>query len=112
MRQLPGTVAKLKEKAQPLDDGEDDKEREGDDEAEDDDDKLMMEEQKDKSSIEKTSEENILLTCISKELKLLFDPEKEIEKNPLLNINQLNQWDFPIFKVADSEGTYLLTKVA
>ncbi|KAI8791783.1 cGMP-inhibited 3',5'-cyclic phosphodiesterase 3A-like isoform X2 [Biomphalaria glabrata] len=112
LRQLPGTVAKLKEKAQPLDDGEDDKEREGDDEAEDDDDKLMMEEQKDKSSIEKTSEENILLTCISKELKLLFDPEKEIEKNPLLNINQLNQWDFPIFKVADSEGTYLLTKIA
>ncbi|KAH9500195.1 cGMP-inhibited 3',5'-cyclic phosphodiesterase A [Bulinus truncatus] len=111
LRQLPSSVAKVKEKVPPPDDGEDDREREGDDEAEDDDDK-MIQEQKDKSSVEKTLEEDFLLTCISKELKLLFDPEKEIEKNPMLNVNQLNLWDFPIFEVAESEGSYLLTKIA
>lgn len=46
------------------------------------------------------------------EIKLLFDPEEAVENVPMLQISRLNEWDFPIFELAEQEPNLVLTKVA
>ena len=41
---------------------------------------------------------------------LMIDPEY-VEKCELLQIGRLNQWDYPIFELADQEGNTVLSKV-
>ncbi|XP_071114452.1 cGMP-inhibited 3',5'-cyclic phosphodiesterase 3A-like isoform X2 [Haliotis cracherodii] len=47
----------------------------------------------------------------STENKLLFEVS-EVEEAPLLQISRLNDWDFPVFDLADSAGEFVLSKVA
>lgn len=47
----------------------------------------------------------------STENKLLFEVS-EVEEAPLLQISRLNDWDFPVFDLADSAGEFVLSKVS
>ncbi|CAL1531892.1 unnamed protein product [Lymnaea stagnalis] len=120
LRTSPGAVAKVKEKVRQLEEEEeDDKEREdndeGDDEEEDDEDEERRKrDQKEKESLKKILEESgsVVTSGECKEVRLLFDPEQELETNQMLQTSRLNEWDFPIFDLANAEGTFVLTKVA
>ncbi|XP_059141069.1 cGMP-inhibited 3',5'-cyclic phosphodiesterase 3A-like [Physella acuta] len=105
LRCSPSTVAKVKEKVGHIADKE---HEDGDDEDEED-------EEDDRRKRDKKEMECLFKKCEEKNdqhTELVFDPEKEFEKNSLLQIARLNEWDFPIFDAADAEGTFLLSKVA
>ena len=38
--------------------------------------------------------------------------QDDIENSPLLQISRLNDWDFPIFDLAEQEKTFVLSKVS
>lgn len=110
----PSSVAKVKEKVKQLDIEDDDKEHEDINDAEDEDeeDERSHDVKEKKLSLTRPSVTELKIMSESKEASLLFDPEHELEKSALLEISRLNEWDYPIFELADLEGTLVLTKVS
>lgn len=52
-----------------------------------------------------------LMSTTSTTGKALFTLE-DIESSSLLQISRLNEWDFPIFELAEQEKTFVLSKVS
>ncbi|BFZ25003.1 hypothetical protein BsWGS_28043 [Bradybaena similaris] len=114
LRMSPSSVAKVKEKVKQLDIEDDDKEHEDINDAEDEyeEDERSHDVKEKKLSLTRPSVTELKIVGESKEASLLFDPEHELEKSALLEISRLSEWDYPIFELADLEGTLVLTKVA
>lgn len=109
LRISPSSVARVKEKVKQLDEDEDDKEKE--DHVDENEGEDVAQEETRKKDSEMKSPSSAVKAAGSKETDLLFDPEKELENSPLLQMNRLNEWDFPIFELAEMEGNFILTKV-